>query len=150
MQFINSSIGLDDNVIMDDINYSAISGPSFTPGIGGTYKEAPPPFKPPVNEPAQWQDEEPSQGCAKTLTAGWRTHSFCTPKEKTCDLDRPYEPQRHIEPGRLQYLMCEMKKNGIKPNKSSTKTTHIDIKDALMYIAFVYIVYLLYIKFLRL
>jgi hypothetical protein len=146
MQFINSSIGLDDNVIMDDINYSAISGPSFTPGIGGTYKESPPPFKPPVDEPSQWQDEEPSQGCAKTLTAGWRTHSFCTPKEKTCDLDRPYEPQRHIEPGRLQYLACEMKKKGIKP----TKTTKIDIKDMLMYIVFVYIVYLIYIKFLRL
>lgn len=145
MQFINSSIGVDDEVIINDINYFSISGPSFTPGIGGTYKESPPPFKPPVDEPAQWQNEEPDQGCEHTLTAGWRTHSFCTPKKVTCDLDRPYEPQRHIEPGRLQYLAACNKERKAKVNGKD-----LDIKEILMYIAVVYVLYLLYIKFFRL
>jgi hypothetical protein len=145
MQFINSSIGVDDEVIINDINYSAISGPSFTPGIGGTYKESPPPFKPPTDEPAQWQNEEPDQGCEHTLTAGWRTHSYCTPKTVTCDLERPYEPQRHIEPGRLQYLAaCK------KAQEKKVKTKELDIKEIVMYVAIAYMLYILYVKFLRL
>lgn len=144
MQFINSSIGVDDDVIINDINYSAISGPSFTPGIGGTYKESPPPFKPPVDEPAQWQQEEPDQGCEHTLTAGWRTHSICTPKKVTCQMERPYEPQRHIEPGRLQ-LMAECAKKSRKPKKDE-----LDIKEILMFLVVAYVLFLLYVKFFRL
>ena len=145
MQFINSSIGVDDKVIINDINYSSISGPSFTPGIGGTYKESPPTFKPPIEEPAQWQYDEPSQGCLKTLTAGWRTHSYCAPKTVTCDMDRPYEPQRHVEPGRLQRpVACSRAK------KSKVTDKKLDIKETLMYIAIVYVLYLLYIEFFRL
>lgn len=104
MYFIDSSIGINDNVIINDINYAAIPGPSFTPGVGGTYKQSPPPFKPPVADTAQWDTQEPSQGCDKTITAGWRTPSFCTEKAVTCDLERPLEPQRHIDPGRLQIM----------------------------------------------
>ena len=102
MHFINSTIGVDDAVIINDINYAAVSGPSFTPGVGGTYKQAPPSFKPPALELAQWEVQEPSQGCEKTIAAGWRTPSYCTEKSVTCDMGRPLEPQRHIDPGRLQ------------------------------------------------
>lgn len=116
MYFINSSIGVDDNVIINDINYEAIPGPSFTPGVGGTYKQDPGSFKPPEPEVAQWDAQEPSQGCERTLTAGWRTVDFCTDKTVTCNLGRPLEPQRHIEPGRLQLLAMQKaaKKNGLK------------------------------------
>ena len=136
---------MNDEVIIDNINYSAISGPSFTPGIGGTYKESPPPFKPPTDEPAQWQNEEPDQGCEHTLTAGWRTHSYCTPKTVTCDLERPYEPQRHIEPGRLQYLAARKKAQEKKVN-----TKELDIKEIVMYVVIAYMLYILYVKFFRL
>lgn len=112
MHFINSEIGVDDAVIINDINYEAISGPSFTPGVGGTYKQSPPPFKPPTPEIAQWDIHEPSQGCEKTIAAGWRTPSFCTEKTVTCNMDRPLEPQRHIDPGRLQIMeYCANKKH---------------------------------------
>lgn len=102
MHFIDSTIGVDDAVIINDINYAAVSGPSFTPGVGGTYKQGPPSFKPPTPELAQWDVQEPSQGCEKTIAAGWRTPSYCTEKSVTCDMGRPLEPQRHIDPGRLQ------------------------------------------------
>lgn len=143
MQFINSSIGIDDEVNINEINYAAVSGPSFTPGIGGTYKESPPPFKPPVDEPAQWDTPDPDQGCEHTLTAGWRTHSTCVPKKVTCQMERPHEPQRHIEPGRLQ-LMAECAKKSKKPKKDE-----LDIKDILIYMIIAYVLFLLYVKFFR-
>ena len=119
MYFIDSTIGVDDAVNINDINYSAVSGPSFTPGIGGTYKQSPPSFKPPDPELAQWDVHESSQGCEKTLAAGWRTPSYCTEKTVTCNMDRPFEPQRHIEPGRLQLMKrCAIKK------QSEVKETH--------------------------
>jgi len=148
MQYINSSIGVNDNVIINDINYFSVPGPSFTPGIGGTYKQTPPSFKPPETEQAQWEQEEPSQGCAKTLTAGWRTHSYCSPKETTCQLGRPHEPQRHIEPGRLQYLACA----GRNKNKNylGNKGTTSDIKEIIIFLVIIYILFLIYVKFFRL
>ena len=117
MYFINSSIGVDDAVNINDVNYSAISGPSFTPGIGGTYKQSPPPFKLPEKEIPQWDVQESSQGCEKTLAAGWRTPSYCTEKTVTCNMDRPFEPQRHIDPGRLQLMndvIIKERKNRVK------------------------------------
>ena len=147
MQFINSSIGVNDDVIINDINYFSIPGKSFTPGIGGTYKQSPPPFKPPENEPAQWQQDEPSEGCAKTLTAGWRTHSFCSPKSTTCELGRPHEPQRHIEPGRLQYLLRDIHSKANKfVGKDGIKS---DIKEILIFVAITYLLFLVYVKFFR-
>ena len=104
MHFIDSSIGVNDAVIINDINYAAVSGPSFTPGVGGTYKQSPPSFNPPKPELAQWDVQEPSQGCEKTLAAGWRTPSYCTEKTVTCNMGRSLEPQRHIDPGRLQLM----------------------------------------------
>jgi hypothetical protein len=115
MYFINSSIGVDDTVNINDINYAAVSGPSFTPGVGGTYKQNPPSFEPPKPEIAQWDVQEPSQGCEKTLAAGWRTPSFCTEKSVTCNTGRPLEPQRHIDPGRLQLMkQCAVKERKVK------------------------------------
>ena len=98
MQYIGSNIGINDDIIIDDINYEAIPGPSFTPGIGGTYKQEPPPFKQPANEAAQFDIIEPSQGCEYTLSAGDDTIGFCSAKTTTCELGRPYEPQRRIDP----------------------------------------------------
>ena len=126
MYFINSSIGVDDAVIINDINYEAIPGPSFTPGVGGTYKQSPPPFKPPQPEVAQWDAQEPSQGCERTLTAGWRTIDYCTDKTVTCTLDRPLEPQRHIDPGRLQLLQKQIKKCKEQAHKESHTTRAIN------------------------
>ena len=104
---MTSSLGLNDYVIINDINYETLPD-HFTPGIGGTYKQTPPPYKEPKPVTAQWNAQEPSPGCENTITAGWRTASYCTPKTVTCDLERPLEPQRHIDPGRLDYLMCEV------------------------------------------
>ena len=98
---IDSSIGLDDRVLMDKINYAAVPGPSFTPGIGGTYKQEPSSFKMPVNEPAQFDIIEPSPGCENTLSAGDDTVGFCEAKKVTCDLGRPYQPSRRAEPLRM-------------------------------------------------
>lgn len=143
MYFIDSTIGVDDAVIINDINYAAISGPSFTPGVGGTYKQSPPPFKSPEPESAQWAVQEPSQGCEKTLAAGWRTPSFCTEKSVTCNLGRPLEPQRHIDPGRLQIMQyCANKR------RSELKETRQlrPIKWALIVAALYLIVIVLFSK----
>lgn len=128
MYFIDSTIGVDDAVNINDINYSAVSGPSFTPGIGGTYKQSPPSFKPPDPELPQWAVQEPSQGCAKTLAAGWRTPSYCTEKSVTCNMARPLEPQRDIEPGRLQLLQrcVGIKENLVNANKNQHKLRMIN------------------------
>ena len=104
MQYTGSSIGINDEVIIDDINYEAIPGPSFTPGIGGTYKQDPLPFKPPPQEIAQFDIVEPSQGCEYTLAAGDDTVGFCSAKKVECELGRPYEPTRRFEPLRESNL----------------------------------------------
>lgn len=120
MQYIGSRIGISDDVIINDINYEAIPGPSFTPGIGGTYKQSPPPFKPPIEEPAEFDIQEPSPGCEQTLSAGWRTVSFCTPKKVTCELGRPYEPQRHIEPLRDPFVYEKEQSVVLKTDRNDT------------------------------
>lgn len=89
---------------MDKINYAAVPGPSFTPGIGGTYKQEPPSFKMPADEPAQFDIIEPSPGCENTLSAGNDTVGFCEAKKVTCDLGRPYQPTRRAEPLRVPVL----------------------------------------------
>ena len=104
MRYTGSSIGINDEVIIDDINYEAIPGPSFTPGIGGTYKQDPPPFKPPPQEVAQFDIVEPSPGCEYTLSAGDGTIGFCSAKKVECELGRPYEPTRRFEPLRESNL----------------------------------------------
>lgn len=140
MKFIGSSIGLDDAVPLNDINYFSLPGPSFTPGIGGTYKQAPPPYSKPVATPAQWQEPVTSPGCENTLTAGWRTHSYCKPKTVTCNLDRPLLPERIIDPGRLSYLMLDVEKKKqvmkLKKQKKIDNTIYFLITLALLYMLF--------------
>jgi len=101
MQYVSSNIGIDDDIIINDINYTAIPGPSFSPGIGGTFKQEPPPHHPAPIQVPEFDIKTNSPGCEFTISAGDGTKGFCTPKTVTCDLGRPYEPQRHIEPGRL-------------------------------------------------
>jgi len=120
---INSSIGLDDKVLMDKINYAAVSGPSFTPGIGGTYKQAPPSFNMPSEEPAQFDIIEPSPGCENTLSAGNDTVGFCETKKVTCDLGRPYQPSRRAEPHRAPTLQ-------LQEDKQVKAVMKIKLKDA--------------------
>ena len=115
MQYTGSSIGISDEVIIDDINYEAIPGPSFTPGIGGTYKQDPLPFKPPPQEIAQFDIVEPSPGCEYTLSAGDDTIGFCSAKKVECELGRPYEPTRRFEPLR--------ESNGISQNYDGPSST---------------------------
>ncbi len=137
MRYIGSRIGISDDVIIDDINYEAIPGPSFTPGIGGTYKQSPPPFKPPVEEPAQFDIQEPSPGCEHTLSAGWGTVGFCTPKKVTCNLDRPYEPQRRIEPLRDPFAY-EKEQMATKAETSVLKNNDIILKLVLaMFVVYI-------------
>ena len=145
MYFINSSIGVNDQVLLNDINYAAISGPSFTPGVGGTYKQPPPAFKPPEKTVPEWEKGEPSPGCEHTLTAGWRTIDYCTDKTETCSLGRPLLPQRLIDPGRLQYA-CDMQVNEEVLKEERTD----DPKNVLVLLAIAFIIYLLYVKFFRL
>lgn len=137
MEFIGSSIGLNDAVPIDDINYFSIPGPSFTPGIGGTYKQPPPPYSAPEPKPAQWDVPKPSPGCENTLTAGWGTKSYCTPKTVTCDLERPYYPERIIDPGRLTYMMRKVaKKLQLKKQETVDNTIYFLIAIAILYILF--------------
>lgn len=145
MYFINSSIGVNDQVLLNDINYAAVSGPSFTPGVGGTYKQAPPAFKPPEKTIPEWEQNEPSPGCERTLTAGWRTIDYCTDKTETCSLGRPLLPQRLIDPGRLQYA-CDMTEDGTAVVLKEGN----DNGNILMMLAVIFIIYLIYIKFFRL
>ena len=140
MHFVNSAIGVDDDIIINDINYAAIPGPSFTPGVGGTYKQTPPPFKLPEQTPAQWDMEEPSQGCAHTLTAGWRTIDYCSDKPVTCQMNRPHEPQRHIEPGRLRLLKTQMVRRNMELKESSDRMNRV-INWALV-VAAVYLIFM--------
>ena len=106
MKFINSDIGVDNAIILNDINYASIPGPSFTPGIGGTYKQQPPPHEPPTKSVPQWDRKREDVGCELARSAGWGTPSWCTPKTETCSLERPLYPERIIDPGRLDYLVA--------------------------------------------
>ena len=110
MKFINSDIGVDNAIILNDINYASIPGPSFTPGIGGTYKQQPPPHSPPTDAVPQWDRPQKKIGCELARSAGWGTPSWCTPKTETCSLKRPLYPERIIDPGRLDYLMAAVQK----------------------------------------
>ena len=145
MQFINSSLGLDDNILIDDINYFSIPGESFTPGVGGTYKGDTPPFKPPLDEKPQWQDTENSPGCEQTLTAGWRTHDFCSPKQVECGLKRRHEPHRRIDPGRLQ-----LQQYILPPGNTGVSTTeniiNHDIKEIVIIVLILYILYTIIVR----
>ena len=83
MKFINSDIGVDNAVILNDINYAAIAGPSFTPGVGGTYKQPPPPYGPPSSQVPEWDVPQEKVGCKLARSAGWGTPSWCTAKTET-------------------------------------------------------------------
>ena len=137
MKFISSDIGVSDAININEINYSAIAGPSFTPGIGGTYKQDPPPWGPPNKEVAQWNQIKKSPGCEHTQTAGYRTMSYCTPKTARCDLDRPWLPTQNFEPGKLDYLMAEV---AVKEAKDRKKTTR-DITGLAFLVAFVFYIF---------
>jgi len=106
---MSSSIHINDSVHMNKIN--PYTDPSeFTPGVslGGAYKNIYDPTKLPktplVNSvkpvgdalggTISSQDDEVSQGCAKTMAAGWRTPFYCTPGSQEYPLDRPVFPER--------------------------------------------------------
>jgi len=119
MKFINSDIGVDNAVILNDINYASIPGPSFTPGIGGTYKQTPPPHSPPQPVAPQWDAPRANVGCDLARSAGWGTPSWCTPATETCSLKRPFYPERIIEPGRLDYLMAAVQNKKLAQMEAS-------------------------------
>ena len=122
MKFIGSDIGVSDAININEIDYATIPGPSFTPGIGGTYKQDPPPFGPAIPVVAQWDRPHKSPGCERTQTAGYKTMSYCTPKTVTCPLERRWLPTQNFEPGKLDYLMAavDLKKKKAKANKQTT------------------------------
>lgn len=122
MKFIGSDIGVSDAININEIDYATIPGPSFTPGIGGTYKQDPPAWGPAKEEIAQWDQIKKSPGCEHTQTAGYRTMSYCTPKTALCDLERPWLPTQNFEPGKLDYLMADAraKKEQIKTRRETT------------------------------
>jgi hypothetical protein len=106
---MSSSIHINDSVHMNKIN--PYTDPAdFTPGValGGAYKNIYDPTKIPktplVNSVKPVgdalggvispQDDEVSQGCEKTMAAGWRTPFYCTPGSQDYPLDRPSVPER--------------------------------------------------------
>lgn len=117
MKYVDSTIGLDDQVIINDVNYFSLPGPSFTPGVGGTYKDPAPPSL--GNPPLTGNLGAPQEkvGCQLARSAGWGTPSWCSEKTQECALKRPLEPQRHIEPGKLDYLLCAHKTKQLKESK---------------------------------
>ena len=98
MKFIGSDIGVSDAININEIDYATIPGPSFTPGIGGTYKQDPPPYGPAKEEIAQWDQIKKSPGCEHTQTAGYRTMSYCTPKTATCPPGAPVAANTKFQP----------------------------------------------------
>jgi len=135
MKFIGSDIGVSNAININEINYAAIPGPSFTPGIGGTYKQDPPAWGPAKEEIAQWDEIKKSPGCERTQTAGYRTMSYCTPKTARCDLERPWLPTQNFEPGKLDYLMA-----AVKAKKEKIKTRRETTGVALL-VAFLFYIY---------
>lgn len=106
---MSSSIHINDSVHMNKIN--PYTDPSeFTPGValGGAYKNIYDPTKIPktplVNSVKPVgdalggvispQDDEVSQGCEKTMAAGWRTPFYCSPGSQDYPLGRPSVPER--------------------------------------------------------
>jgi len=106
---MSSSIRINDSVHMNKIN--PYTDPAeFTPGValGGAYKNIYDPTKIPKTPLANSvkpvgdalggvispQDDEVSQGCEKTMAAGWRTPFYCTPGSQDYPLGRPSFPER--------------------------------------------------------
>lgn len=135
MQYVNSNIGIDDEIIINDINYTAIPGPSFSPGVGGTFKQEPPSHKPAPIQVPEFDIKKHSPGCEYTISAGDRTKSFCTPKKVTCKLGRPHEPQRHIEPGRLS-ITNEIQQQLIKVTQTASVVNLVAV-TGLAYITYI-------------
>ena len=135
MKFIGSDIGVSDAININEIDYASIPGPSFTPGIGGTYKQDPPPYGPAKEEIAQWDQIKKSPGCEHTQTAGYRTMSYCTPKTATCPLERRWLPTQNFSPGKLDYLMAD-----VMAKKEQIKTTRETTGIALL-VAFLFYIY---------
>ncbi len=106
---MSSSMRLNDGISLNKINPFA-DPMEFTPGVplGGAYKTVYAPSKEPqvalVNEVRPVgdalggaiapQDLEPSQGCEKTIAAGWRTPYYCTPGSQDYPLNRKSVPER--------------------------------------------------------
>lgn len=124
MKYVNSTIGVNDQVIINDINYFSEPGPSFTPGVGGTYKQPAPPS---LGNEAPEGNLGPQEkvGCELARSAGWGTPAWCSEPKVDCPLNRALEPQRHIEPGRLDYLICALKdkKRAQAANRNATIAT---------------------------
>ncbi len=149
---MTSSLGLSDEIIINDINYETLPD-NFTPGVGGTYKRNPPPYKPPEEVVASWDEDVPSPACEHTYTAGYRTASYCTPKTVTCDLKRSYEPERIIDPGRLDYLAREVaaKKKASMLSKMMDKENidGVDRLNTILAVLFILAAAFLFLKLMR-
>jgi len=107
---MSSSMRLNDGISLNKINPYA-DPMNFTPGVplGGAYKTVYAPSKDPqvalVNSVRPTgdalggtiapQDFEPSQGCEKTIAAGWRTPYYCTPGSQDYPLNRNPYPERN-------------------------------------------------------
>jgi hypothetical protein len=106
---MSSSMRLNNSVALNKINPYA-DPMDFTPGVplGGAYKTIYTPTKGsqvalvnsvrPVGDALGGvitnQLEEPSQGCEKTIAAGWRTPYYCTPGSQNYPLNRKSVPER--------------------------------------------------------
>ena len=112
MKFIGSSIGKNDWVLLNDINYFSVPGASFTPGVGGTYKQDAPPSLNVNSEEDGDKEGEEKVGCELARSAGWGTPAWCS--TTTCNLNRPYLPERIIDPGRLDYMIAALKEKEMK------------------------------------
>ena len=106
---MSSYMRLNDGISLNKINPYA-DPMEFTPGVplGGAYKSVYEPSDEPqvalVNSvrpagdalggPLETQMAEPSQGCEKTIAAGWRTPYYCTPGSQDYPLNRKPVPER--------------------------------------------------------
>jgi hypothetical protein len=106
---MSSYMRLNDGISINKINPYA-DPMNFTPGVplGGAYKAV---YKPsdepqvalvnavrPVGDalggPLETHMTETSQGCEKTIAAGWRTPYYCTPGSQNYPLNRKPVPER--------------------------------------------------------
>jgi hypothetical protein len=117
---------LNDGISLNKINPFA-DPMEFTPGVplGGAYKTVYAQSKQPqmalANEVRPVgdalggiiapQDLEPSQGCEKTIAAGWRTPYYCTPGSQDYPLNRKAYPERNYSLPPWLNVVAPMKDN---------------------------------------
>ena len=85
---------IDDGALIDQVN-------PFLAEPSGTWSRPyafPDKESPELDAPAQWETDEPSAGCAASVSGSDNQAAFCHPGTPNCAMRRSLEPMQRVDP----------------------------------------------------